>query len=647
MMMNQDDNQKNLLLAIILSVAVLLGWQVFYAGPKMKEEQERRARQQATQTQQTQQTSPAGQPGSATQSPGQAPAMPGTAAPGITTVTRDAALKGSPRLAIDTPSLMGSIALKGGRIDDLVLVKYREQVSPTSPNVVLFSPADSPDPYFAEYGWVAASGTTAALPDRDTLWRADAGSKLTPDKPVTLSWDNGQGLVFRRTIAVDTNYMFTVKDEVENKSAASATLFPYARIYRLGTPHVQGYYILHEGLVGVVGESGLQEVKYADALKEGGGKTFEKAVGGWLGITDKYWASALIPDQGAEYRGNLSGIAKNGNQKEAFQADYLRASVTVPAGGSATTEARLFAGAKQVNILEDYKKQGIKSIDYLIDWGWFWFITIPMFHVINWLAGVLTSIGISAPFGIAILLTTVLVKAVFFPLANKSYESMAKMKKLQPEMERLREQFKDDRARQQQELMAIYQKEKINPMSGCLPIVLQIPVFFALYKVLFITIDMRHAPFYGWIKDLSAPDPTTIFNLFGLLPFTVPDLLHVGVWPIIMGITMWVQMQLNPQQPDPVQQKIFSWMPVMFTFMLASFPSGLVIYWAWNNVLSLLQQYAIMRKNGAEIHLWKNLGLEKGAKGSAGAGKGFSLSGLLPKRSEGDQGQSKPSKDQG
>jgi YidC/Oxa1 family membrane protein insertase len=608
--MMQDDNQKNLLLAIVLSVAVLLGWQMFYAGPKMKEEQERQRVRQQQQSQQVQQPgqAPVAQPSGSGTVP-----IPGTTTQaGTVSVTREAALGASPRVAIETPSLKGSISLKGGRIDDLVLQKYREKVDPTSANVVLFSPADSPHPYFAEYGWVADAGATTKLPDKDTLWQAEGSGSLTTERPLKLTWDNGQGLVFRRTMSVDANYMFAINDEVENKTNAPVTLFPYGRIHRIGMPVVQGFYILHEGLIGVIGESGLQEVAYSDVLKDGGGKSIDKATGGWLGITDKYWAATLVPDQKAEYRAHFSGTKASGSQKDSFQTDYLRTAMTVPAGGKVMREDHLFAGAKQVNLIENYEQAlGIKRFDRLIDWGWFYFITKPLFHLINWLAGLFAGIGLTAPFGLAILATTVLVKAAFFPLANKSYESMAKMKKLQPEMERLREQYKDDRMRQQQELMALYQKQKINPMSGCLPILLQIPVFFALYKVLFVTIDMRHAPFYGWIKDLSAPDPTSIFNLFGLLPFALPEFLHVGAWPILMGITMWVQMQLNPQQPDPIQQKIFNWMPVLFTFMLASFPSGLVIYWAWNNVLSLLQQYAIMRKNDTEVHLWKNLGLEK------------------------------------
>ncbi len=353
----------------------------------------------------------------------------------------------------------------------------------------------------------------------------------------------------------------------------------------------------------MLGDAGLQELAYSDLLKEGGTKSF-KQTGGWLGITDKYWAAALIPDQKTPYQATFSGTK---GAKERYQADFLlNTGVSVPPGGRGETVSNLFAGAKQVSLIEGYgDKLGAQKFDMLIDWGWFYFITKPLFKLLHWLSQLFGN------YGLAILATTVLVKAAFFPLANKSYESMAKMKKLQPEMEKIRDRFKDDRGKQQQELMALYKNEKINPMSGCLPIVLQIPVFFALYKVLFVTIDMRHAPFFGWIHDLSAPDPTSLFNLFGLLPFVTPDYLHVGAWPMIMGVTMWVQMQLNPQQPDPVQQKIFNWMPVIFTFMLASFPSGLVIYWAWNNVLSLIQQYTIMRRNNTEVHLWKNLGTDK------------------------------------
>ena len=596
--MHQDqDHQKNLLLAIVLSVAVLLAWQMFYAGPKLKDEQERR---QQAQQEQTQAKPASGAP----TVPGSGQITPPSAAPAAEAPSREAALKSSSpeRVAIDTPSLRGSIALQGGRIDDLVLGKYHETVSPQSPNVVLFSPSGAPAPYYAEYGWLANPATTQPLPSSDTVWRLEQGSVLTPASPVTLAWDNGQGLVFRRKIAVDDNYLLTVTNSVENRSGAEVSLSPFALISRHGLPHTQGFYILHEGPIGVMGDEGLKELHYADLLKDGGNKTF-KNTGGWIGITDKYWAAALIPDQQVAYTANFQGIKGN---KDRFQTDLLLNPIPMAPGATASSTSNLFAGAKQVTLIEAYgEKLGAKKFDLLIDWGWFYFITKPLFKLLHWLSQLLGN------YGLAILATTVLVKLAFFPLANKSYESMAKMKKLQPEMEKIRERFKDDRVKQQQELMALYKNQKINPMSGCVPIVLQIPVFFALYKVLFVTIDMRHAPFFGWIKDLSAPDPTSLFNLFGLLPYQAPEFLHIGAWPLIMGATMWVQMQLNPQQPDPVQQKIFNWMPVIFTFMLASFPSGLVIYWAWNNVLSLLQQYTIMRKNDAEIHLWKNLGVEK------------------------------------
>jgi YidC/Oxa1 family membrane protein insertase len=598
--MLDQDGQRNLLLAIVLSVAVLLAWQLFYAGPHLKEEQERRQRSAQEQVHSKAQGGPQKEvPGTAPTSGLAAPSGAASAAP---VLSREDAIRESARLDIDTPSLRGSIALKGGRIDDLVLAKYRETVDPGSPNVVLLSPSGAPNPYYAEYGWVAAAGALP-LPDRDSVWKAEGAGPLTPEAPVTLVWDNGQGLVFRRRIAVDDNYVFTVTDAVENKSNREITLSPFALISRHGMPKVQGYYILHEGLIGVLGDAGLKEISYADALKEGGAKTF-KETAGWVGITDKYWATAIVPDQKAPYAAGLSGTKRDG--RDYFQADLLLNPMTIAPGAVGSVTSNLFAGAKQMSLIEAYaSKLGAKQFDLLIDWGWFWFITKPMFRLLHWLSLLLGN------YGLAVLATTVMVKALFFPLANKSYESMAKMKKLQPEMERIRERFKEDRVKQQQELMALYKNQKINPVSGCLPTVVQIPVFFALYKVLFITIDMRHAPFFGWIRDLSAPDPTSVFNLFGLLPFHPPTYLMVGAWPLIMGCTMFMQMQLNPQQPDPVQQKIFSWMPVIFTFMLASFPSGLVIYWAWNNVFSLLQQYAIMRRNNAEVHLWKNLGVDK------------------------------------
>lgn len=599
----QPDSQNNLLLAVILSMAVLLGWQFFYAGPKMREEQARRQAETQQQAAKPSAEAPSAQgiPRPDAAEPG-ARAVPAAGAPQAPALTREAAIQGSPRLAVETPSLKGSIGLQGGRIDDLLLAKYHETVDPKSPNVVLFSPASSPNPYFAEYGWVAPAGAAVKLPSRDTLWQVEKGDKLTPSTPVTLAWDNGEGLIFHRTISVDDAYLFKIVDEVENRAGADITLFPYARVRREGTPEHQAFYILHEGLIAVAGAEGLQEITYSSAL-DNPAKTLDKVTGGWLGITDKYWATALIPNQGEPYQLSLSGRKRGQSaENDAYQADYLLPALNIPQGARKSVVGHLYAGAKEVKTVERYQTElGVTKFDLMIDWGWFYFITKPLFYLMELINSVLHN------FGFTILALTLIVKAAFFPLANKSYESMAKMKKLQPEMERLRERYKDDKARQQQELMALYQKEKINPLAGCLPILIQIPVFFALYKVLFITIDMRHAPFVGWIQDLSAPDPTSLFNLFGLIPFAVPEFLHIGAWPLVMGLTMWLQMQLNPQQPDPVQQQIFNWMPVIFTWMLASFPAGLVIYWAWNNILSLGQQWYIMKRQGAEVPLIDNL----------------------------------------
>ena len=612
-MSNRDpDNTQNVLIALALSMVVLFAWQYFYAGPKMEAEKQRISREAPKTAAGTSATPTAPPAASGSPSAPGVPAAPSSATPtgvpappvepGTMAQPREAALAANPRIKIETPSVSGSIPLKGARIDDIVLTKYRETVAPTSPNVVLFSPTGTRQPYFAENGWVAEQ-PTVKVPDRDTVWTQNGSGTLTPSSPVSLSWNNGAGLTFHRTISVDADYLFTITDKVENASGTDIKLYPYARIYRLGTPLVQGYYILHEGLIGVAGAEGLQEITYKDALKSDKQKSFKDIKGGWLGITDKYWASALIPDQNTPYRANYTGHATGtGGATDSYQTDYLMDGAVIPNGQSHTVEQHLYAGAKKVKLIEGYQdKLGIKQFDLMIDWGWFYFITKPMFFLIDFLYRMLGN------FGLAILATTVLVKAAFYPLANKSYESMAKMKKLQPQMEQLRERFKDDKARQQQELMALYQKEKINPLAGCLPILLQIPVFFALYKVLFVTIDMRHAPFFGWIKDLSAPDPTSIFNLFGLLPFAVPEYLHIGVWPLLMGITMWIQMQLNPKQPDPTQQMVFNWMPVLFTFLLASFPAGLVMYWAWNNVLSIAQQATIMKRQGTEIPLKENL----------------------------------------
>ena len=621
----QPDNQNNLLIAIVLSVCVLMAWQFFYAGPKMKREQEERRQaellKKSNQPQAPQEgnTGSAGSKGAAAPAEtaqkggkppapgreGSAPSVPG--AVGGAKVTRADALKKSPRVGIRTPGVRGSISLKGGRIDDIELLRYRQTLSPDSPKVVLFSPAEAEAPYFAEFGWVAAAGSSIKTPGKDTIWKVEGARTLQPGQPVTLTWDNGDGIVFRRTISVDENYMFTIDDKFANNTGKSATLYPYGRIYRYGTPKIEGFFIAHEGLIGVLGKDGYQEITYADIQKDKGSKNFKSVSGGWLGFTDKYWAAAIIPGQDRPYDANLILANKKSlSSKEAFQADFLGKPISAEPGKTGGVSSKMFAGAKRVGLVESYaEKLKIEKFDLLIDWGWFHFITRPMFYLLNWLYELIGN------FGLSIIAVTIIVKVLFFPLANKSYESMAKMKKLQPEMERLRDRYKDDKARQQQELMALYQKEKINPLAGCLPILIQIPVFFALYKVLFVTIDMRHAPFLGWIQDLSVPDPTSLFNLFGLMPWPAPEgyLLGytIGIWPLLMGATMWLQMQLNPQQPDPVQQQIFNWMPIIFTVLLAGFAAGLVIYWFWNNVLSIAQQWFIMKRQGVEVPLKENL----------------------------------------
>jgi YidC/Oxa1 family membrane protein insertase len=589
---------RNMILAIALSLAVLLGWQYFVAGPQLDKA---RIAQQASQ----QQAAP--KPGEAAPAAGNN-AAGGTAtgaAPTVATaaasafVSRDEALAKSPRVAIDTPEVIGSISLAGARIDDLSLKLYRETIAPNSPLVTLLNPFGTDHAYYAEFGFMAPAGAGLALPGADTVWTAPEGARLTPSTPVTLTWDNGAGLTFTREISVDDHAMFTVKDGVANAGAAAATVYPYGLVTRYGTPQVPGTWVLHEGLLGVFGDEGLTETTYKN-LKDSEGVKSAPVTSGWLGITDKYWATALIPEGGTAFTPRFSWAPAG--DIDTYQANYLRDPLEIAPGATVATETRLFAGAKTVSRVDAYERQlGIVKFDRLIDWGWFYWITKPMFLLIDWLYNLVGN------FGIAILLVTLIVKAIFFPLANKSYASMSKMKLLQPAMADIKAKYPDDKVKQQQETMELYKREKINPLAGCLPIVVQIPVFFSLYKVLYVTIEMRHAPFFGWIHDLSAADPTTIFNLFGLIPWMPPHFLMLGIWPIIMGITMFVQMKLNPTPPDPTQAMLFTWMPVIFTFMMASFPAGLVIYWSWNNTLSILQQSLIMKKNGVKIELFDNL----------------------------------------
>ncbi|WP_119303441.1 membrane protein insertase YidC [Dongia deserti] len=585
------ENSKNVLLAIVLSAAIIILWTIFVQGPQMaKQQAQLEAQQAARQAQQAQE--PAQQPGQA---------APQDA--GRKVVSREEALKEGPRVAIDTPRLKGSINLKGARLDDLVLKDYRVTIAPTSPNIVLLSPRDTEFAYYADFGWFSQS-KDIVTPDKDTEWRAD-GTALAPGKPITLTWDNGQGLTFTRKFEVDADYMFTITDAVTNASGSPVEIAPYGRVVRYGTPQdATQMWVVHEGPIGVFDET-LREQSYGDTRDEAedGGKFTYTSTGGWMGISDKYWLVTQIPPQDESLTSSLFYDPKG----DFYQVDFASAQQQVPAGGSATRTQHLFAGAKLVNMLEAYGEQlNLTKFDFAVDFGYFWFLTKPLFLILD---RIFRFVG---NFGLAILCLTVLVKAAMYPLANKSYRSMSKMKVLAPKMTELREKYGNDRTKLNQEMMELYKREKVNPAAGCLPILVQIPVFYALYKVLLVTIEMRHAPFFGWVKDLSAPDPTSILNLFGLIPwdyhvlFAIPlvgalfHILSIGVWPLIMGFTMWLQMRLNPTPPDPVQARIFGLMPIVFTFMLAPFAAGLVIYWAWNNTLSIAQQRLIMWRMGVK-----------------------------------------------
>ena len=589
--------QKNLFLAIALSALIMIGFQWWSASQRPPEETLTTEQQKAAQTKPGTPSTPS-TPATSTATPGSAPSAP--AAPGMTVpvpggadstaqqaeVLRKA-LAASPRLKIISPRLRGSISLVGARFDDLILNDYRETIEEGSKNISLLLPFGSANPYYADFGWVSADTKT---PDAATVWTVN-NQTLAPRSPVSLSWQNTDGVKFIQDISLDDNYMFTVKQRVVNSGSKLVTVFPFGRISRTGTPEITDFYILHEGLLGVF-DGVLKEIDY-DEIQES--KLIQnKSKGGWIGITDKYWLTALIPDQKTAADNRFSDqLQKN---LDNYQVDFRGAAQTIAPGATGETSSRFFAGAKEAQLIIDYRDQlNITRFDLAIDWGWFEFLTKPIFFALAYFNGFLGNMGLS------ILLLTVLIKLAFFPLANKSYRAMSKMKLLQPEMLKLRERFKDDKARLNQEMMAMYKREKANPASGCLPILPQIPVFFALYKVVFVTIELRHAPFYGWIKDLSAADPLTPINLFGLINWTPPEILAIGVWPIIMGVTMFIQQKLNPPPPDPTQAKIFMFLPIMFTFMLARFPAGLVIYWAWNNALSVLQQYVIMRKAGVPI----------------------------------------------
>ena len=495
--------------------------------------------------------------------------------------------KNVPRVLLNSNETSGSISLKGARIDDITLTQYRETLDADSSLINLLLKSNEKNPYFIEHGWSSPDGLK--VPNGKTLWKSSK-NLLSPDTSITLSWDNGEGIIFYQDISVDDTFMFTINQRVKNNTNNAVTLYPYGLIRRTGEPETTKFFVLHEGPLGVF-DGTLSEKSYED-LAESGQKGINikpAESGGWTGLTDKYWMTALLPDQNEKYSFTYRYLNSSGGQ---YQTDFLGKAVKIQAKSEGNFLSRTFAGAKRLALFDDYEERfNVKHFDLAIDFGWFYFLTKPFFYALSWANDYLGN------FGLAILAITVLVKIVFFPLANKSYKSMAKMRNLSPEIQKLRERVGDDRQKLNQEMMNLYKKEKVNPAAGCLPILVQIPVFFALYKVLFVSIEMRQTPFFGWIKDLSVQDPTSILNLFGLLPYSTsifPDFLNLGIWPLLMGVTMFLQQRLNPTPPDPIQAKIFAWMPVAFTFLLATFPAGLVIYWTWNNLLSICQQWLIM-----------------------------------------------------
>lgn len=581
----QNESTRNTILFIVCTVAILLLYQLFVLQPSTERQ---RAEQQA-----------------AVETTADGPATAFRPETAVFTDRRTALATG-PRVPISTPTMAGSLSLQGARIDDLFLTNYRETLDGEDP-VELFRPQGTEHAYFAQFGWLGQN--VPGVPGPNTEWTLTEGSTLAPGAPVTLTYDNGQGLRFTRQIEVDEQYVFTLTDTVANLGSQAITLAPYGSVQRHGLPDDLGrQFILHEGAIGVLGDR-LRLEKYRDWEDEP--RIAYESTGGWLGITDKYWLAALLPDQTEAIAAELR--VRQVGEVNIHEANTLGAARVINPGRQITETQRLFAGAKRAEILRGYENSlGIPRFDQAIDWGMFWFLTRPIFLTVEFFYGLVGN------FGVAILLLTVVIKLLLFPLANKSYESLSKMKMLAPKMEEIKKKHGSDPQKQQQEMMALYQREKINPLAGCLPILLQIPVFYALYKVLFVTIEMRHAPFFGWIQDLSARDPTNVWNLFGLIPWdpaSVPLIggligvsntgmggftLSLSVLAIVYGLTMWLQMSMNPPPPDPVQRKIFAFMPFVFTFIMAPFAAGLLIYWAWNNILSILQQYVIMHRFKAE-----------------------------------------------
>ncbi len=581
-------NNKNILLATILSVLILLGWTWFVEKPRIeKEEAQRKVYEQTHPKIEKSEIAPKAD---AKEFAGNSTVATKPAETVLALKNRKEILSETQqeRVVIESENLHGSIFLKGARFDDLTLAKYFEK-SDHKNEVSLFSPSDSKERYFADFGWVS-SDNSLELPTPHSIWKSN-NAKLTPETPVTLSWKNKQNVEFFINISLDENYMFSVTQDVKNHSKSEISVAPYGRINRVLVGVQKPVYILHEGPIGVFSDI-LHESTYKDLIKEKH-QEFSSDNGGWLGITDKYWLSSILPDRNLKYKASFSHDFSN--QNNFFNSEFVGQEFKIAAGEELKFDHHLFAGAKKVRLLDQYAKQyDAKLFDRAVDFGWFYFLTKPFFFIIEFLSKFLGN------FGLAILAMTVIIKLALFPMANKSYAAISKVKKLQPKIEDIRAKFKDDKIALNREIMELYKREKVNPASGCLPILIQIPVFFALYKVLYVTLDMRQAPFYGWIQDLSMPDPTSIFNLFGLLPFEVSTTFTIGAWPILMGITMVLQQKLNPTASDPTQAKILKWMPYVLTFVLAAFPAGLVIYWTWSNTLSVLQQWFISKKLNKE-----------------------------------------------
>ena len=574
---------RNLFLAVVLSMGVLLGWDLLVAGPQREALKAQRAAETAARQDTAAETED----------------LANLAKPEIDQrVDLDEALAQAPgRVPIETPSVVGSINLAGGRIDDLSLKKYREDLNDDSPIIRLLRPRNAEHGHYVQQGWIAGGKTAESA-----SWTLTRGETLAPGADVTLSREQ-DGLIFEKTFSVDENYMFTVTQSVRNEGSIAQTIIPYGLVIQRGVPNdLKNFMILHEGPIAMVGKSLLQR-KYKAIVKKGGLEG--EGDRGWVGITNKYWLAAAVPPQGETFDAALSNVGDA--SAPIFRASYALTPRAVAPGEATMLTSHLFAGAKDVDLLQDYEAApekgglGVWDFDKAVDWGNFFFLTRPIFYTLNYFG------DLTGNFGIAILILTLIIKAILFPLANKGYESMSKMKKIQPEVEKLRKRYDDDKMKLQQEMMALYKKEKLNPLAGCLPILVQMPIFYALYKTLFVTIELRHEPFVFWLRDLSAPDPTTIFNLFGLIPFDPTSLpaigafLGVGVLPIMMGVAMWFQTKLNPPPPDPTQAQIFAMMPFIFTFLFASFASGLVLYWFWNTALSILQQWFIMKRNGVSV----------------------------------------------